>query len=329
MNHGIAAVTLAVASLLGLPALVIAEESAKPQAAATAGDADALWKQIEETKAPEFDASKQGDRSYVQKYFTQMQETAKKRVELAKQFVEKYPDHKKKPDALYVQAESLMQSRMMGSEEFGKVAEAFVAAAPKDERGARLLYQLAQMERDDAKQGKLLRRVIDNYPDSDVGKMAKGSLRKVDDIGKPFELKFEDATTGKKISMADLKGKVVVIDFWATWCGPCVAEMPTMKKLYAEYKDKGVEFIGVSLDNSEAQGGQKKLKEFVEKNQITWPQYYQGDGWGSEFSKGWGINSIPTVFIVDADGKLHSTKARGQLERLIPELLKKAGKKVS
>ena len=59
--------------------------------------------------------------------------------------------------------------------------------------------------------------------------------------------------------MSDLKGKVVVVDFWATWCGPCVGEMPNMKKLYAEYKPKGVEFIGVSLDQPESAGGLKAL----------------------------------------------------------------------
>ena len=112
-------------------------------------------------------------------------------------------------------------------------------------------------------------------------------------IGKPFELEFTDAIKGETVSIKGLKGKVVVIDFWATWCGPCVAEMPKMKKLYAEYKDKGVEFIGVSLDQPKEQGGLDKLKKFVAENEIAWPQYYQGNGWESEFSKSWGINSHP------------------------------------
>jgi hypothetical protein len=108
-----------------------------------------------------------------------------------------------------------------------------------------------------------------------------------------------------------------------------VAEMPKNKELYAKWKDKGVEFIGISLDQPESQGGLKKLKEFVKEKDITWPQYYQGNGWQSEFSSKWGINSIPALFVVDADGNLYSTSARGQLEKLIPELLAKAGKKVS
>ena len=127
------------------------------------------------------------------------------------------------------------------------------------------------------------------------------------------------------MSIKALKGKVVVIDFWATWCGPCIAEMPKMKELYAKYKDKGVEFIGVSLDQPKEKGGLDKLKEYVKKNDIQWPQYYQGNFWQSAFSSSWGINSIPTMFIVDAEGKLASVHARGRLDELIPDLLKKAG----
>ena len=102
-------------------------------------------------------------------------------------------------------------------------------------------------------------------------------------IGMPFALEFTDAIKGSPVSIEGLKGKVVVIDFWASWCGPCVAEMPNMKRLYAEYKDKGVEFIGVSLDQPKERGGLDSLKSFVAKNQIEWPQYYQGNFWQSWF----------------------------------------------
>ena len=143
-------------------------------------------------------------------------------------------------------------------------------------------------------------------------------------VGQQFELSFTDAISGKKIDVQKgLKGKVVVVDFWATWCGPCVADMPKNKELYAKYKDKGVEFIGVSLDHTEARGGLTQLKDFVAQQGITWPQYYQGNYVLSEFSASWGITSIPTVFIIDADGKLASTKARENLEQLIQELLAK------
>ena len=96
-----------------------------------------------------------------------------------------------------------------------------------------------------------------------------------------------------------------------------------MKAIYAEYHDRGVEFIGVSLDRAPGQGGLASLKKFVKDNGIAWPQYYQGKFWEGDFSRSWGINSIPRVFVVDTEGKLYSVKARGKLEKMIPELLKK------
>jgi len=205
-----------------------------------------------------------------------------------------------------------------------KAAEDFIKIDPKDDRGAQLLQAIASNMEDSAKQAEVYKRIVKEYPESPVTRMVSGSLKRLEAVGKPFDLEFTDAVKGTEVSMKGLKGKVVVIDFWATWCGPCVAEMPNMKKLYAEYKPKGVEFIGVSLDSPKSEGGLDKLKDFVAKNEIGWPQYYQGNGWESEFSRSWGINSIPAVFIVDADGKLHSVEARGKLDTMIPELLKKA-----
>ena len=185
--------------------------------------------------------------------------------------------------------------------------------------------QLASYGTDDAaKQREIFTRIQKDYPDTRAAKSATAKMRQVDGVGKPFELSFTDAITGKPIDVQkDLKGKVVVVDFWATWCGPCVAEMPHMKELYSQYKPKGVEFIGVSLDQPEDKGGLDALKKFVADNKIEWPQYYQGNFWQSEFSSGWGINSIPALFVVDHEGKLYSTSARGKLEQILPELIAK------
>jgi thiol-disulfide isomerase/thioredoxin len=323
------------------------------------GDANAMLQEIRILRPPQVDRSRASDAEYMKTARAEYEAFLDKRSDLIKAFCEKYPDHPeakslmlerwmtmsqrgkatevmadidkqlaavtdpaKKADLLY--ARTMVEMRGAGRKNvaaIGESVENFIKVAPKDERGAELLYGLAQM--DSTKQAQLMQRIVADYPSSQMAQRAKGAMRRAEGVGKPFELKFTEAITGKEISMADLKGKVVVIDFWATWCGPCVAEMPKMKQLYAEYKSKGVEFIGVSLDQAESAGGLTKLKEFVKKEGIEWPQYYQGNYWQSDFSSSWGINSIPCVFIIDHEGKLYSTEARGQLEKLIPELIAK------
>ena len=193
------------------------------------------------------------------------------------------------------------------------------SSCPRIPCAAGLLATAAEVTRDVRTKAALLERLNREYPGSDsAGLFASDSHS--GSIGKPFNLEFANAINSKPISMKHLKGKVVVIDFWATWCGPCVAEMPKMKELYAKYQDQGVEFIGVSLDKPREQGGLDNLKKFVKEHEIAWPQYFAADG---EFARYWKVNAIPRVFIVDAEGKLRSTEARGKLEQMIPALWKK------
>ena len=123
---------------------------------------------------------------------------------------------------------------------------------------------------------------------------------------------------GKPISFEAYRGKVVLVDFWAVWCGPCVAEMPNVKKVYEKYKEEGFDIIGISLDNDET-----RLRDFLKKNEIPWRQVYSGMGWDSPVAQQYGIYSIPNMWLIDKEGKLISNYARGEkLESMVVKALK-------
>jgi len=114
------------------------------------------------------------------------------------------------------------------------------------------------------------------------------------DAAPNFALKTAD---GKTVELKKLSGKVVVVNFWATWCGPCRVEIPGMLEVYGKYKAKGLEIVGISLDR----GGWSVVTPFVEKMKITYPVVL-GDG---DVADAWGgIQAIPATFVVDRKGKI-------------------------
>jgi len=177
--------------------------------------------------------------------------------------------------------------------------------------GSRTMRFLQHTNRDGQLQTETFKELEEKYPEE---------LSEWDRTGEyqsRFELTFTNVLNDRELSMTDLKGTIVVIDFWATWCGPCVSEIPNMKALYNQYKDQGVEFIGISLDEKT-----QTLVDYCNNNGIIWPQYCEeGKTWDTDFSSLWGINSIPRLFLIGKDGKILSRDARGQLETLIPKAL--------
>lgn len=125
-------------------------------------------------------------------------------------------------------------------------------------------------------------------------------------IGKPFEAKLT-TLDGKELNLPeDLKGKVVLIDFWATWCGPCIAGIPEVKQVYAKYKDKGFEIVGISLDREDQKD---KLAQFVKDRGMDWIHTYTGKGWEDPTAGKYGIRSIPSLWLVGRDGKVITDNA--------------------
>ena len=123
---------------------------------------------------------------------------------------------------------------------------------------------------------------------------------------------------GNPISLQEYRGKVVLLDFWAVWCSPCLAEMPNLKRVYATYKDQGFDIIGVSLDDEES-----VLRDYIKENDIQWRQIFDNARGEDSLVRQYDIHGIPEPWLIDRDGKLISHKARAEeLEQLVVEALK-------
>ncbi len=112
---------------------------------------------------------------------------------------------------------------------------------------------------------------------------------------------------GQSIVFSDYRNKIVLLDFWATWCGPCVGELPNVARHYEKYHPLGIEIIGISLDNSPA-----RLEGFLKQHpEIKWPQVFDGTGWHSAVAELFGVHAIPQLILIGPDGIIRETGLRG------------------
>jgi thiol-disulfide isomerase/thioredoxin len=198
-----------------------------------------------------------------------------------------------------------------------KAAKELQSQFPQRDEAAQLLLMIAQalVEDNQLESARNLAREVENKAQGDTKSESQALLRKVNRVGKPLQLKFKDLA-GKEIDVKDYAGKVVLIDFWATWCGPCVAALPEVKETYAKFHAQGFEILGLSLDKE-----RDALTKFVATEKMNWPQYFDGLGWENKFTQEFEITGIPTMWLVDKKGNLRDLSAHQSLSNKVHKLL--------
>jgi len=124
---------------------------------------------------------------------------------------------------------------------------------------------------------------------------------------KNFSLKL---LSGESLSLSSLKGKVVMVYFWATWCESCRLEIPHLNQYYKHFNDKGLEIVAINLDSGVV--GMTKMKEFIKQLNLKWKHSCSGKGWKDDTVKQYGVNSLPSLWVVDRNGILRSFNVKGQ-----------------
>lgn len=188
---------------------------------------------------------------------------------------------------------------------------------PKREEAYQLALMLANsyLEHGNVERARSVAADVEKNGEGDAKEEAQAQLRKIDRVGKPLDLRFTDLK-GTQVNLKDYAGKVVLVDFWATWCGPCVAALPDVKETYTKYRQKGFEIIGISLDKE-----MDALTKFISEKEMSWPQYFDGLGWNNKFAAKFEITGVPALWLVDKKGNLRDLNGGASLGTKVEKLL--------
>lgn len=190
----------------------------------------------------------------------------------------------------------------------------YIQVLDDTDKGTSLLQEIKR-DYAETSAGKRVDEILDSVKAQSEAKKIQRSLAE----GTKFPDFNEKDLDGKPLSVANYKGKIVLIDFWATWCGPCRGELPNVLKVYEANHPKGFEIIGISLDQD-----QEKLKSFIKDQKMPWQQYFDGKGWGSKLAAKYGVNSIPATYLLDGEGVIIGKDLRGPaLEEAVTKALAK------
>ena len=264
-------------------------------------------------------------------------EDLEKLVEKSTEFIAAHPKYKRVDEVYYLLGNALVQLNRV--EDGIKVFEELIKAYPSARYVERCLLELGlaydklgKHDPADAayeklvnhpkygsrSQAKFAKQLLEQDKASRKGELSKPSRARMnarDWIGHPA-LDFEVTDLkGKSLSLEAYRGQVVLLDFWATWCGPCIAEMPNVRRTYEKYKHQKFQIIGISLDRS-----MEPLKTYIEKEQLGWVHYWDN---ANKVSSIYRVRAIPSTFLIDGEGIIRKTNLRGAaLKKAVAELVK-------
>ena len=265
------------------------------------------------------------------------QEDLEKLVEKSEEFVAAHPEYKRVDEVYYLLGNALVQLERV--QEGITVFEEAIKKYPEARYVERFLLDLGlahdKIGNHDAadsayqklidhpkygsrSQAKLAKKILEQDKTERKGELPRPPGANMSPrawIGKPAQDFQGTDLKGEALSLKDLRGQVVLLDFWATWCGPCIAEMPNVKKTYAKYKDQKFQIIGISLDRSA-----EPLEAYIEKEELGWLHYWDKSRKVSTVYK---VRGIPATFLIDGEGVIRKTNLRGHaLEHAVEDLVK-------
>lgn len=199
--------------------------------------------------------------------------------------------------------------------------EGFVERYPRTPEAAQAWLQLALSKEFEDKEREALayyQKVAAAFPATDAGEKAAGAVRRLDSVGKRIDL---EGTTidGKPFQLSDLRGKPVVLHYWATWCEPCKQDMKLLRRLQAGYQRAGLQIVGVNVDIT-----RDLASGFLRQTPLPWTQLFEDGGLeSSQLAKAFGVQTLPTMMLIDADGKVvrHNIRA-AELDAEIAAMVK-------
>jgi peroxiredoxin len=269
-------------------------------------------------------------------------EDLEKLVEKSRNFVAAHPEYKRVDEVYYLLGNALVQLDRV--EDGIQVFEGLIKERPDARYVERCLLELGlaydKLDKHDAADGayqklvnhpkygsrsqaKLAKKILEQERTERKGELPKPpgaqpapGMNPREWIGKPALDFHVTDLNGEALSLEQYRGQVVLLDFWATWCPPCIAEIPNVKKTYEKYKDQKFQIVGISLDRS-----REPLEAYIQKESLTWLHYWDNTG---KVSNLYNVQAIPSTFLIDGEGVIRKTNLRGyRLETAVAELVEK------